>query len=65
MADLVVFDLDAIDDPATFTQPHQLARGMSYVFVNGEPVIDGGEFTDAVPGRLLRKAGTRDPGTRN
>ena len=35
-ADLVVFDLARVNDPATFTEPHQLAEGMVEVFVNGE-----------------------------
>jgi N-acyl-D-amino-acid deacylase len=54
-ADLVVFDLHAVDDPATYTQPHQLARGMVYVLVNGRFAIDGGQFTGARPGRLLKR----------
>lgn len=58
-ADLVIFDLEAIDDPATFTEPHQLARGMVHVLVNGEAVISDGEFTGERPGRLLRKSGNR------
>ncbi|NIP80498.1 MAG: hypothetical protein GWM90_15275 [Gemmatimonadetes bacterium] len=54
MADLALFDLHAIDDPATFTEPHQLARGMVHVLVNGVSVIDGGAFTGERPGRVLR-----------
>ncbi len=56
VADLAVFDLDAIDDPATFTEPHQLARGMVHVFVNGQAVISDGEFTGQLPGRLLTRS---------
>lgn len=55
-ADVVVFDLDAINDPATFTEPHQHAEGMVHVLVNGEFGIRDGEFTDARPGEVLRKA---------
>lgn len=54
-ADLAVFDLHAIDDPATYTKPHQLARGMVYVLVNGRFAIDGGTFTGERPGRLLKR----------
>ncbi len=54
VADLALFDLHAIDDPATFTEPHQLARGMVHVLVNGVSVIDGGAFTGERPGRVLR-----------
>jgi len=63
VADLVVFRLEALDDPATFTEPHQLARGMVHVLVNGTPVILDGEFTGARPGRVLRRdSGCMDPG---
>jgi N-acyl-D-amino-acid deacylase len=54
-ADVVIFDPAAVRDTATYTQPHQLAEGMWYVFVNGTPVIAKGTFTDARPGRVLLK----------
>lgn len=54
-ADVLVFDLEALRDTATFTEPHQLAEGMVYVFVNGEVAIDHGEFTGTLAGRVLRK----------
>ena len=54
-ADLVVFDPEAIIDRATFEEPHQYPEGVPYVFVNGEPVIDGAKHTDARPGRVLRR----------
>jgi N-acyl-D-amino-acid deacylase len=54
-ADLVVFDLGAVEDPATFTDPHRLARGMVHVMVNGEWVLRDGALTDARPGRVLRR----------
>ena len=53
IADVVVFDLDALNDPATFTEPHQLAEGMEYVFVNGTRVIDEGDFTGARSGKVI------------
>jgi N-acyl-D-aspartate/D-glutamate deacylase len=40
---------------ATYTNPHQLAEGMDYVFVNGVPVIADGKFTADRPGKVLRK----------
>jgi N-acyl-D-amino-acid deacylase len=54
-ADVVIFDPAAVRDAATYTQPHQLAEGMWYVFVNGVPVIAKGAFTEAKPGRVLLK----------
>jgi len=53
-ADVVVFDPDAIRDVATFEKPNQLAIGMSYVLVNGVPVIAEGKMTDALPGSVVR-----------
>jgi dihydroorotase/N-acyl-D-amino-acid deacylase len=58
-ADITVFDPATIVDNATFEQPSQLATGVSYVFVNGVPVIDGGQVTAALPGRALRGPGHR------
>ena len=54
-ADVVVFDLARLNDPATFTEPHQLAEGMREVFVNGETALSSGEFTGTLAGRVLRK----------
>jgi N-acyl-D-amino-acid deacylase len=55
VADLVVFDLDRVRDPATFTEPHQLSEGMIHVLVNGVPVVQDGAFTGARPGVVLRR----------
>ena len=56
-ADITVFDPATIIDRATFEQPSQLATGVSYVFVNGVPVVDNGQPTAALPGRALRGPG--------
>lgn len=53
-ADLVLFDPNTITDRATFTEPHKYPVGISYVFVNGEPVLAHGEMTKARPGVALR-----------
>jgi N-acyl-D-amino-acid deacylase len=57
-ADLVIFDPEEIIDSATFDDPHQYPVGIDTVLVNGVTVIDGGEHTGALPGRLLRRRGT-------
>jgi N-acyl-D-amino-acid deacylase len=54
-ADLVIFDPAAIRDAATYPSPQKLAEGVSDVLVNGIPVRLDGKFTDAFPGRVLRK----------
>ncbi|MEP6858758.1 MAG: D-aminoacylase [Gemmatimonadales bacterium] len=58
-ADITVFDPTTIIDRATFEEPSQLATGVSYVLVNGVPVVDGGQVTAALPGRALRGPGYR------
>lgn len=54
-ADIVVFDPAKVRDRATYTDPHQLADGMSYVLVNGVLVVENGQFTDARPGKVIGK----------
>ena len=56
-ADVVVFDPATIHDVATFENPNQLSQGMEYVLVNGVPVIDGGNMTGKLPGKVLRGQG--------
>lgn len=55
-ADLVVFDAAAIADKATYERPHQYPEGIDYVLVNGVAAVDGGTFTNARAGRVLRHA---------
>jgi len=54
-ADMVVFDPSRINDPATFTKPHQFSTGMVHVFVNGTQVLKDGEHTGAKPGRAVKR----------
>ena len=53
-ADLVLFNPQTVDTPATFEDPTQFPVGIDYVAVNGSLVIDNGEHTGARPGRALR-----------
>jgi N-acyl-D-amino-acid deacylase len=53
-ADVTVFDPATVADQATYDDPHRYASGISTVLVNGEVVIDGGEHTGALPGKILR-----------
>jgi N-acyl-D-aspartate/D-glutamate deacylase len=54
-ADVVVFDLARVRDTAEYTDPHRLAEGMVWVFVNGQAAIRNGTFEDVRAGRVLRK----------
>jgi predicted amidohydrolase YtcJ len=55
VADLVIFDPATFRDAATFDDPTRYATGVTYLFVNGVEAIARGRFTDALPGRALRK----------
>lgn len=54
-ADLMIFDPEKVRDSATFEQPHQYPEGIPFVSVNGVVTVDGGKFTPARGGRLLRR----------
>lgn len=57
-ADLAIFDPARVKDTATYSSPHEIAEGMWFVIVNGVVVLRDGGFTDALPGRVLRKQRT-------
>ena len=53
VADVAVFDPQAIRDAATFEDPHQYSEGFRYVFVNGRPAVFRGKSTGALAGRAV------------
>ncbi|MBO8202364.1 D-aminoacylase [Streptomyces smyrnaeus] len=55
VADLVLFDPETVAATATFAEPRSLPAGIPYVFVAGQPVIEEGRRTDALPGRAIRR----------
>lgn len=52
-ADLCLFAPENIHETATWQNPRQLAEGMDWVFVNGVPAIQEGQFTGLRAGRHL------------
>lgn len=60
-ADVVVFDLDALDDRATYDDPTAFPVGIDQVLVNGQVVIDDGRHTGARPGEVLYGPGRVAP----
>ncbi len=54
-ADITIFSPDTIIDKATFEDPLQFSAGISYVLVNGVPVVkDGATVSGVFPGRAAR-----------
>jgi N-acyl-D-amino-acid deacylase len=63
-ADVVVFDPETYRDVATFEKPHQYAKGVRFLFVNGKLEIDEGKYTDELTGKVLRHASTAERSAR-
>ncbi len=55
-ADVVIFDAGTVMDTATTSDPMARPVGISYVIVNGVPVLDAGEMTGQRPGMVLRRS---------
>jgi N-acyl-D-amino-acid deacylase len=53
-ADLVVFDPQVVDSPATYENPRQSPKGIYDVYVGGEAVVRDAETTGATPGEAIR-----------
>jgi N-acyl-D-aspartate/D-glutamate deacylase len=59
-ADIVVFDPKTFRDQATFDQPHQYAKGVVHLFVNGRLAIENGRFTGTLAGKVLRHTSSKE-----
>ena len=55
-ADITVFNPATVEDAATFDDPHRFPVGVCHVLVNGRVAMEGGVQTDALSGRVLRRA---------
>jgi N-acyl-D-aspartate/D-glutamate deacylase len=54
-ADITIFNPDTVIDKATFEDPLRFSAGISYVLVNGVPVVkDGATVAGVFPGRAAR-----------
>ena len=54
-ADLTIFDPATVGERGTYDDPHRYPSGIRAVIVNGDVVLDEGEHTGALPGRVLRR----------
>lgn len=52
-ADVTVFDLDALEDRATYDDPTRPPTGIALVLVNGMVTIENGKHTGARAGKVL------------
>jgi N-acyl-D-aspartate/D-glutamate deacylase len=52
-ADIVIFNPDTVKDKATYQDPHQYPEGIEYVLVNGQIVVELGEHTGILTGKIL------------
>jgi N-acyl-D-amino-acid deacylase len=59
-ADLVLFDPKTVADRATLKEPHLVSTGVDTVWVNGQIVFADGKATGRRPGRVLRRAASRN-----
>ncbi|HIY25440.1 MAG TPA: D-aminoacylase [Candidatus Brachybacterium merdigallinarum] len=55
VADLVIFDPEAVIDRSTYSDPWQLSEGISHVLVNGEIALLRGEPTSVRAGEVLSR----------
>lgn len=53
VADITIFDPKTICDVATFENPHQYSKGIEKVIISGEVIIDQGNHTNIMAGRII------------
>lgn len=56
-ADIVVFDLDRLEDVATYEDPHHFSQGMVHILVNGQFAVRDGSATGTLAGRPIPRHG--------
>lgn len=54
-ADITCFDYQKLIDKSDYVHPHQYSQGIEFVIVNGEVVINKGDHTGKLPGKVLKR----------
>lgn len=54
-ADLVIFNPDKIRDLATMDNPYQYSKGINYVIVNGDIILEKGKYNGKRAGKVIRR----------
>ncbi len=53
-ADIVVLDLENIRIRTSISNPHAYSEGVKYLLINGELVLDNGQWTGTLPGQVIK-----------
>jgi N-acyl-D-amino-acid deacylase len=53
IADITIFDPETVSDIATFESPHQYSKGIEYVLISGNVIIDSGIHSNHMVGQIL------------
>ena len=53
-ADVVVLDLENIKIRTSISNPHAYSEGVKYLLINGELVLDNGQWTGTLPGEVIK-----------
>lgn len=62
-ADLTIFQKEIFADKATFSDPHQYSKGLVYVLINGDVVVENNKHTGQLPGMILKRRGKKSGGS--
>ena len=54
IADIVIINLETISDEATFAKPHQYSKGIEYLLLHGQVVIENEIYNKKLIGKTLR-----------
>ena len=56
-ADIAVLDIKNIKLKTSISNPHAYSKGVKYLLINGELVLDGGKYTGKLPGKVIKLKG--------
>jgi N-acyl-D-amino-acid deacylase len=54
IADIAIINPEKIRDKATFTEPHQYGEGVEFLIIDGQIVIQDGEYNNTLAGTTIR-----------
>jgi N-acyl-D-aspartate/D-glutamate deacylase len=54
-ADIVIFNPNEIEDLATVDNPYQYPRGINWVIVNGNVILENGKYNGKRAGKVIRR----------